>query len=154
LIYDDEMAAHLSVHGVRPTRQRLAIANALFKDERRHINAECLHLELGTSATKVSLATVYNVLKAFDKAGLVRRVALGGERVLYDTDTSNHHHFYVLSEDRIIDIKASNADGTLPTIPDGYRISRVETVIHLVQADTRKSKHLDKLTKTASSPRV
>ena len=129
------MAAHLSVHGVRPTRQRIAIANALFKDEGRHIDATCLHVELGTSATKVSLATVYNVLKAFDKAGLVQRVSLGGERVLYDTDTSNHHHFFVVSEDRVIDIKASNADGTSPAIPDGYRISRIETVIHLVQDD-------------------
>ena len=135
MTYDNEMAAHLSVHGVRPTRQRLAIANVLFKDGGRHIDAACLHVELATSATKVSLATVYNVLKAFDKAGLVRRVALGGERVLYDTDTSNHHHFFVVSEDRVIDIKASNADGNSPIIPDGYRISRVETVIHLVQDD-------------------
>jgi Fur family iron response transcriptional regulator len=55
---------------VRPTRQRLAIANALFKDEGRHIDATCLYVELGASATKVSLATVYNVMKAFDKAGL------------------------------------------------------------------------------------
>jgi Fur family iron response transcriptional regulator len=139
LISDNEMAAHLSTHGVRPTRQRLAIANALFKDEGRHIDATCLYVELGASATKVSLATVYNVLKAFDKAGLVRRVALGGERVLYDTDTSNHHHFFVVSEDRVIDIKASNEDGTSPTIPDGYRISRVETVIHHVQDDARES---------------
>jgi Fur family iron response transcriptional regulator len=133
------MVAHLSAHGVRPTRQRLAIANALFKDKGRHIDATCLYVELGASATKVSLATVYNVLKAFDKAGLVRRVALGSERVLYDTDTSNHHHFFVVSEDRVIDIKASNADGTSPTIPDGYRISGVETVIHLVQDDARES---------------
>jgi Fe2+ or Zn2+ uptake regulation protein len=105
LISDNEMAAHLSTHGVRPTRHWLAIANALFKDEGRHLDATCLYVELGASATKVSLATVYNVLKAFDKAGLVRRVALGGERVLYDTDTSNHHHFFVVSEDRVIDKK-------------------------------------------------
>jgi Fur family iron response transcriptional regulator len=139
LIYYDKMAAHLSIHGVRTTRQRLAIANALFKDEGRHVDATCLHVELRTSAIKVSLATVYNVLKAFDKAGLVRRVILGCERVLYDTDPSNHHHFFVVSEDRVIDIKASNADGTSPKIPDGYRVSRVETVIHLVQDDPRES---------------
>jgi Fur family iron response transcriptional regulator len=139
LIYNDEIAAHLSVHGVRPTRQRLAIANALFKGGGRHVDATSLYAGLENPATRVSVATVYNVLNAFDKAGLVRRVTLGGERVLYDTDTSNHHHFFVVSEDRVIDIKASNTDGTSPTIPDGYRISRVETVIHLVQDDARET---------------
>ena len=134
------MAAHLSENGVRPTRQRLTIANALFKDEGRHVDAIGLHAELGNSAARVSLATVYNVLNAFDKAGLLRRVTLGGERIFYDTDISNHHHFFVVSEDKIIDIKASNADGTSPIIPDGYRIARVETVIHLVQDDARTTK--------------
>ena len=91
MIYDNEMAAHLSVHGVRPTRQRLAIANVLFKDGGRHIDATCLHVELATSATKVSLATVYNVLKAFDKAGLVRRFILIIRWVLYFTYIANHN---------------------------------------------------------------
>tara|TARA_B100000768_G_C11280301_1_gene378192 strand:+ start:3969 stop:4190 length:222 start_codon:yes stop_codon:yes gene_type:complete len=69
LICDDEMAAHLSVHCVRPKRQRIAIANALFKDGGRHVDATCLHVELGTSAIKVFLVTVYNVLNFVPVSG-------------------------------------------------------------------------------------
>jgi Fur family iron response transcriptional regulator len=94
----DDMASHLAAHGVRPTRQRLAIAETLFEGAGRHIDASGLHEELATSTTKVSLATVYNALRAFDQAGLVRRVGLPGDCVWYDIDTSNHHHFFVASE--------------------------------------------------------
>ena len=68
------MANHLTAHGVRPTRQRLAIAETLFEGAGRHIDASSLYEELATSTTKVSLATVYNALRAFNQAGLVRQV--------------------------------------------------------------------------------
>jgi Fur family iron response transcriptional regulator len=127
------MADHLTAHGVRPTRQRLAIAETLFEGTGRHIDASGLYEELATSATKVSLATVYNALRAFDQAGLVRRVALPS--VWYDTDTSNHHHFFVVTENRVIDIDVPDAKAASPKIPDGYRVSRIDTVIHLVPDD-------------------
>ncbi len=129
------MAGHLSAHGVRPTRQRLAIAETLFEGTGRHIDASGLYEELATSTTKVSLATVYNALNVFNQAGLVRRVALPGDCVWYDTDTSNHHHFFVGAENRVIDIEVPDAKATSPKIPDGYRVSRIDTVIHLVPDD-------------------
>ena len=129
------MADHLTAHGVRPTRQRLAIAETLFDGSGRHIDASGLYEELATSTTKVSLATVYNALRAFDQAGLVRRVALPGDCVWYDTDTSNHHHFFVAGENRVIDIVAPGTKGASPNLPDGYRVSHIDTVIHLVPVD-------------------
>lgn len=131
----DSMANHLTAHGVRPTRQRLAIAATLFEGTGRHIDASGLYEELATSTTKVSLATVYNALRAFDQAGLIRRVALPDDCVWYDTDTSNHHHFFVAAENRVIDIEAPHAEGASPRLPDGYRVSRIDTVIHLVPDD-------------------
>ena len=129
------MADHLTAHGVRPTRQRLAIAETLFEGSGRHIDASSLYEELATSTTKVSLATVYNALRAFNQAGLVRRVALPGDCVWYDTDTSNHNHFFVDAENRVIDIEAPDAEGASPKLPAGYRVSRIDTVIHLVPDD-------------------
>lgn len=135
MICQSNMADHLTAHGVRPTRQRLAIAETLFDGSGRHIDASGLYEELATSTTKVSLATVYNALRAFDQAGLVRRVALPGDCVWYDTDTSNHHHFFVAGENRVIDIVAPDAKGASPNLPDGYRVSHIDTVIHLVPVD-------------------
>ena len=135
MVHKDNMANYLLKNGVRPTTQRIAIAESLFEGAGRHIDASTLYEELANSAKSVSLATIYNALKAFDQAGLVRRLALPGDRIWYDTDTSNHHHFFVVSENRFIDIEASEDGVASPVLPDGYRVSRTDTVIHLLPDD-------------------
>ncbi|MEM8575765.1 MAG: transcriptional repressor [Pseudomonadota bacterium] len=117
----------LATHGVRTTRQRAILAEMLFTGEGCHIDAQALHAEAARRGERLSLATVYNALRAFEKAGLIRRVAVPSERIWYDTDTGAHHHFYIEAENRVLDI----AEGQPETPPEGYRIMRIDTVVHL-----------------------
>jgi Fur family transcriptional regulator, iron response regulator len=81
--------------GLRPTKQRLLLATLLFGSGDRHVTAEALHQEVLTAGESVSLATVYNALHQFKAAGLLREIALDGQRAYFDTNTSNHNHFYL-----------------------------------------------------------
>ena len=84
--------------GLRPTRQRVALATLLFGNGDRHVTAEMLHEEAVRAGERVSLATVYNTLHQFKRAGLLREIAIGGQRAYFDTNTSNHNHFFVEAE--------------------------------------------------------
>ena len=118
--------------GLRPTRQRLALARLLFDCCDRHISAEQLHTEAVSSSIRVSLATVYNTLHQFTEAGLLREVAVDGAKTYFDTNTSNHHHFFVEGENRLLDIEGQDIGvTTLPNIPDDMEIVRVEVVVRL-----------------------
>ncbi len=90
--------------GLRPTRQRVALAQLLFAKGDRHLSAEELHEEAVAAGVPVSLATVYNSLHQFTEAGLLRILAIEGSRTYFDTNTSDHHHFYIEGENRIFDI--------------------------------------------------
>ena len=88
----ETVASRLRGAGLRPTRQRLALAEILFGAGDRHVTAEQLHAEAVTAQVPVSLATVYNTLNQFTSAGLLREVAIEGDRTYFDTNTSNHYH--------------------------------------------------------------
>jgi len=125
------LRAILRMSGMRPTRQRLDLANCLVSRD-RHVTAEQLHEEVGAAGQVMSLATVYNTLRQFQSSGLVHELALEGMRSVFDTDTSRHHHFYLTDESQIIDIPAHTlAVSDLPGIPEGYEIARVEVVVRL-----------------------
>lgn len=119
--------------GLRPTRQRVALATLLFGSGDRHVNAEILHEEAVQAGERVSLATVYNTLHQFVGAGLLREIAIGGQRAYFDTNTSNHNHFFVEAEGRLVDIDGSSirVDG-LPEPPDHLKISHIDVVVRLV----------------------
>jgi Fur family iron response transcriptional regulator len=123
---------------LRPTRQRLALGGLLFTDHGRHVTAEILHAEAVAGGERVSLATVYNTLHQFKRAGLVRELAIDGTRTYFDTNTSNHSHFYIEQDGRLLDIPEGSirVDG-LPEAPKGMRISHVDVVVRLVE-DSRK----------------
>ncbi|MCG7625706.1 MULTISPECIES: Fur family transcriptional regulator [unclassified Epibacterium] len=120
----------LCAHGLRPTRQRRALAALLFTGAGRHIDAQTLHAEATRADEKLSLATVYNALRAFEQAGLIHRVAVPGERVWFDTGTGAHGHFYIETENRVLDMPK----GAPIRPPAGYRVTRIETVVHLERA--------------------
>ena len=81
--------------GLRPTRQRVALGNLLFAKGDRHLSAEELHEEALAAGVPVSLATVYNALHQFTEAGLLRILAVEGSKTYFDTNTSDHHHFFI-----------------------------------------------------------
>ena len=87
------LTAVLRMAGLRPTRQRVALAELLFAGPHRHVSAEQLHGEASSADVNVSLATIYNTLHQFHEAGLLREVAIDASRSYFDTDTSDHHHF-------------------------------------------------------------
>lgn len=123
--------AILRMSGIRPTRQRLDLADRLIGRD-RHVTAEALYLEASNAGQEMSLATVYNTLRQFQSSGLVRELAFEGVRSVFDTDTSHHHHFYLAEEARIIDIPPDHlAVSDLPGVPAGYEIDRVEVVVRL-----------------------
>jgi len=126
------LTAVLRMAGLRPTRQRVALAEILFGGEHRHVSAEQLLAEAQTAKVNVSLATIYNTLHQFRSAGLLREVAVDASRSYFDTDTSDHHHFYLEDEQRVTDIPASAiVIQNLPEPPEGMTITHVDVVVRV-----------------------
>jgi Fur family iron response transcriptional regulator len=128
-----EVARILRRAGLRPTRQRVALAHLLFAGGDRHITAESLHDEALVQKVPVSLATVYNTLHQFTAAGLLREVAVEGAKAYFDTNTSNHYHFFCEHSGQLLDIDTGSIriEG-LPEAPEGTTISRVDVLVRLV----------------------
>jgi Fur family transcriptional regulator, iron response regulator len=118
---------------LRPTRQRVALATLLFGSGDRHVTAEILHAEAVRAGERVSLATVYNTLHQFKRAGLLREIAIGGQRAYFDTNTSNHNHYFIEGDGKLMDIPgdAIRVDG-LPEPPENLKISHIDVVVRLV----------------------
>jgi Fur family iron response transcriptional regulator len=122
----------LAAAGLRPTRQRVALAELLFRGCDRHVTAERLYEEALAAELSVSLATVYNTLHQFTDAGLLREIAVDGTRVYFDTNVAEHHHFLIEEDGELYDIPGSNlAVANLPAPPRGLRIDRVDVVVRL-----------------------
>ncbi len=121
--------------GLRPTQQRRVLAGLLFGSGDRHVTAEKLHEEVEHAGERVSLATVYNTLHQFKTAGLLREVALEGQTAYFDTNTSNHCHFFIEEDGRVMDIpeETIRVDG-VPQPPEGMKISHIDIVVRLVKA--------------------
>jgi Fur family transcriptional regulator, iron response regulator len=126
-----EIRARLRQSGLRPTRQRMALAELLFGRGNRHLSAENLHEEAMRHRVPVSLATVYNTLHQFTEAGLLREVAVDGSKTYFDTNTSDHHHFFVEDDNEVFDIPVGVDVSRIPVPPPGYEISRVDVVVRL-----------------------
>jgi Fur family transcriptional regulator, iron response regulator len=118
--------------GIRPTRQRLSLAGLLFAHGNRHVTAEALLAEARAARVQASYATIYNVLKCFSDAGLVRCLAVEGHPMIFDTNTSPHHHFFFEDSAKISDLAFGDVAITgLPTPPEGYEIAKVDVVVRL-----------------------
>lgn len=124
--------------GLRPTRQRLSLGALLFDGVDRHVTAEMLHEQAIRASVPVSLATVYNTLHQFTHAGLLREVAVDGAKSYFDTNTRDHHHFYLEDENRLIDIAGGSIAVTgLPDTPEGTEITHIDVVVRVKQARKR-----------------
>lgn len=118
--------------GLRPTRQRIALANLLFAQGNRHLAAEELHAEAVDAGYSMSLATVYNTLHQFTEAGMLRVLAVEGARTYFDTNTSDHHHFFVEDDNSVVDVEGGPFTiSNLPEPPEGMEIANIDVVIRL-----------------------
>jgi Fur family iron response transcriptional regulator len=123
--------------GLRPTRQRQALARLLFDGGDRHVTAEQLHGEALAASIRVSLATVYNTLHQFTAAGFLREVVVEPGRSYFDTNNHDHHHFFCESTGMLQDIPGEALSvGQLPHAPAGTEISRVDVIIRVRRQDS------------------
>ena len=118
---------------LRPTRQRLALATLLVGDgENRHVTAESLYAAASDAGEKVSLATVYNTLRAFCEVGLMHEITVDGARSYFDTRMDDHPHFFWEGENRISDAPADELElARVPKAPEGAQVTRVDVVIRV-----------------------
>jgi Fur family transcriptional regulator, iron response regulator len=124
--------ARLRAVGLRPTRQRLALARLLLENGDRHITAEQLHGEAVGADIRVSLATVYNTLHQFTDAGLLREVVVEPGRSYFDTNTADHHHFFCETTSKLEDIPGQDVVVSgFPLPPPGTEICRVDVIIRV-----------------------
>ncbi len=119
--------------GLRPTRQRKALADLLVGDGLdRHVTAESLFEAAAGAGEKVSLATVYNTLKAFCDAGLLREITVDGSKSYFDTNMTDHPHFYWEDDQRLSDAPSEQLEiARVPDAPEGAEIASVDVVIRL-----------------------
>ncbi|MCX8506250.1 MAG: Fur family transcriptional regulator [Alphaproteobacteria bacterium] len=132
--------------GLRPTRQRLALADLLLSGGDRHVTAESLHSEAtqkwpelcqkyGRMGT-ISLATIYNNLHDFTAVGLLKRLTVDTGRIWYDTNIHDHHHFYLPEQEILLDIDPKLIElAKLPTLPDGASLQRIDITIRLAASN-------------------
>jgi len=120
--------------GLRPTKQRVEIAKFLFEREKTfHFTVESLNkLLTKKSDIQIALATIYNTVHAFKAAGHLSEVEVRGNKSYFDTNVSNHHHFYDSETAELIDIDANDiVIQKIPKAPNGKKIKNVEVFINL-----------------------
>ena len=128
----DRLSCKLRAAGLRSTRPRLALAHLLFGAGNRHVTAESLHEESRKAGLSVSQATIYNTLNQFLGAGLLSEVIVDHARSYFDTNVTEHHHFFIEDETRLIDIPLNEVVlSTVPDAPEGYNLAGVDVVIRL-----------------------
>lgn len=128
----NDPAESLRGAGLRPTRQRIAIANLLLAGPPRHISAEQLRDELLSAGQPMALATIYNCLHQFAEAGLLRPVHHVGDAVLYDTNLRDHFHFIDVETGELMDIDPGKVTlPELPELPEGFEAESIELSVRL-----------------------
>ena len=120
--------------GLRPTKQRIKICEALFNTEKTfHFTVNDLAKMMQKNFNeKISLATVYNTLHAFKKKGYVKEISLGNDKSYFDTNISSHHHFFDTKTNELIDIDSSKVElKNIPNPPKGKSIKDIDIVINV-----------------------
>ncbi|MDR3527251.1 MAG: Fur family transcriptional regulator [Rhizomicrobium sp.] len=132
---NESAVTRLRAAGLRPTRQRNELADLLFRDGHRHLTAETLHADAVSKGIRVSLATVYNTLHQFTNSRLLRQVMVDSTRSYFDTNTTEHQHFYYEEDGMLADIPGSEeiAVGNIPEAPEGTKVARVDVVVRLTR---------------------
>ena len=126
------IGAFLKKYGLRATRQRRGLARLLFGKGDRHLTAETLAAEARAANTRTSLATVYNVLNLFSDVGLVRSLAIEGDRTIFDTNTTDHSHYFFEDTKEVADIGPREMIfAEQIETPEGYEIARIDCVVRL-----------------------
>lgn len=132
MLNNAEISELLKKARLRPTRQRIFVAGLLFGSEHIHVSAESLHHKIKQLGQKIALATVYNCLHHFHKAGLLKKVNAVNDVIMFDTNLSYHHHFLNVDTGELTDIdEATVSIAELPKLPDGFETESMELTIRV-----------------------
>jgi len=121
----------LASAGVRPTRQRLELADILFGKGERHFTAEMIHAEARALRYPPSLGTIYNTLNNFVQTGLLREIALYDSKLWYDTNTGPHCHYYWEDTDEISDIPSEHVPNFQVPAPAGAKVTAIDVIVRV-----------------------
>ncbi len=125
----EEIAQLLRRHGLKPTHQRMEIAQVLFT-RHEHLSADQILSLVNTRYAEASKATVYNTLKLFLKKNMIRELVVDPTRIVYDPNTEPHHHLYDVSTGRLTDVPADSIRVVgLPPLPPGTVAEGVDIII-------------------------
>ena len=140
--YKKELARKLRTSGLRPTKQRLKLAEFLFiRDKTFHFTVEDLDKAINkrNSEDKIALATIYNTVHAFKKAGHLKEILIREGKNYFDTNTTSHHHFYDEANNELTDIENNKIEiKRFPTPPKGKSIKNVNIIFNI---DNDNQKH-------------
>ena len=120
--------------GLRPTKQRLQICEVLFNTERTfHFTINELEKKIKDKIdNKISLATIYNTVHAFEKKGYLKQIPLNSNQTYFDTNITDHHHFYNLKDGKLIDLENSDVGPiNIKRRIDGKKIKSIEVLVKL-----------------------
>jgi Fur family transcriptional regulator, iron response regulator len=127
----DEVTRLLTEHRVKPTQQRVIVAEVLLA-EPAHMSAEQILSAVRVAGERISKATVYNTLKVLVDSGLIRQIHLDPDRSVYDSTRASHHHFHDVDNGILWDIKPEDIEfSRLPPLPAGMETASVEVVIRV-----------------------
>ena len=128
-----DLASKLRTSGLRPTKQRIKLAEFLFnRDKTFHFTVENLDKAINkkNSEDKIALATIYNTVHAFKKAGHLKEILTNNNKSFYDTNVSSHHHFFDIETNELEDINYNDIKVVnLPHAPKGKKIQDVEVTL-------------------------
>ena len=117
---------------LRPTKQRILLANLILDGKNKHFTAETIQKEVSTKGHNISLATIYNCLNKFVYVGLLKQIDQQGEVTIFDTNVSHHHHFLNQNTGELIDIDPDEISfSKLPDIPNGFESDGIEVLIKI-----------------------
>jgi Fur family iron response transcriptional regulator len=130
-----QVVDRLKQAGLRPTRQRMALAKLLCDSGDCHFTAEQLHIKADAADIHVSLATIYNTLHQFTRAGILREIVVAPGSSYFDTNVTDHHHFYFEEDAQLADINGDDiVISALPKPPAGTTVARVDVIIRIKNA--------------------
>ena len=116
------------------TEQRVCMINILFKNGESHFTAEEIFNEVNKKKLKVSLATIYNCLNQFKEFGIIKSVKVSSDKIYFDTNLKEHHHFFCQKSEKLTDIKTNHVKiSKLPKLPKGKRLKSIEVVINITE---------------------
>ena len=134
MLKNSEFIGKLRSSGLRPTKQRLQICEVLFDTKQTfHFTINDLAKKIKDQLNnKISLATIYNTVHAFEKKGYLKQIPINSNQTYFDTNISDHHHFYDLNEEKLIDLENSDVGPiNIKRKIGGKKIKSVEVLVKL-----------------------